>query len=145
MKLNSKYFWLVGILFWFLLLFLMYLSTAKTIVKNTFNSSLSNTSVTSGKDTKGEYQREIREILVDFEVSYGNASGTAREGIIKTVHDSILKLTVPTEYKDLHVGLILALDQLVKDGSDESNTKTQGLSMFNDIIHRYPELNIASL
>ena|SRR3989338_6757007 len=92
------------------------------------------------QDIKRNYEKEIVPIVRSF-AAEGNA-GTTEERLadIAKTRDALLLLTVPKEYTDLHLQLVIALSQLESGYQGDADKLASGQKNLREIYDANPWL-----
>ncbi|MFA5954739.1 MAG: hypothetical protein WC817_04345 [Patescibacteria group bacterium] len=106
----------------------------------TIKNSKGNPSVTKKVNSvvlTQSYEKEVPSALSAFTAAYANTDSVSRKIAIEAVKTKLLTLRVPATYKDLHLGLILALTHLeggyTVNPANTEEIKT-GTLMFNEAV-----------
>lgn len=85
-------------------------------------------------DLKSVYETKAASIVKKFVAI--NSSGTAeqRMAAIAQTRQELLDLTVPTEYKDLHLDLVIALSQLEAGYQGDADKLAKGQEMLSEVV-----------
>ena len=89
--------------------------------------------------TKKEYENSVQGIMSD----YWNSevlTDAERLDLILQIRESLLDLIVPTDYKDLHLGLVVSLDFIIQDLQGEELKLNQGEEKIGELQKLYPWL-----
>lgn len=85
------------------------------------------------QDIKQNYEKEMVPIIRAFAVE-GNAGATEeRLAAITQTRDALLSLTVPKEYTDLHLKLVIALSQLENGYKGDADKLASGQKNLREI------------
>ncbi len=89
-------------------------SSPSNLSSTSTNSSISSVPAISQAELSKNYQDGVRAALTTFATQYRSGDAAAKKAAAQKAQQQLLALMVPVEDKDLHLQLVLALDQLSK-------------------------------
>lgn len=88
----------------------------------------------SPQELKKNYETSLTAMVNDFSRAYRSGDAGAKKTAADQAKLKILTLTVPTEYKDLHIGLIIALSTISEGDQEAGEQKIMALAKSNSWI-----------
>ncbi len=86
------------------------------------------------------YKKDMAAIYKDISLLID--SGKMEEENVDQLRDRLLAMRVPKEYKDLHIGMVLALDKIDKYAEQGSgDSKAEGEKMIEELNQKYNWIN----
>lgn len=83
--------------------------------------------------SKSVYESTVKSYMDDFTVKFGSTSDdVAKLSLVENVLTNLLNLRVPSEDKDIHLGLVIGLNQIKEELNTKQTTPSNGFLKFNE-------------
>ncbi len=84
--------------------------------------------------TEAGYRKEAREVLAPVLASQDGSGAPSSADAVSQAYESLLALSVPTAYKEVHMGLVTSL-YLLRDGlAGNEEARTTGAARFSALL-----------